>query len=316
MPGNLCPIYAKSLANKTPRPIDQRAIPLFCWNCWSPNHKRYHCNSGPECGKCASSEHISWNYDGKLPIKCRNCAGAHEAWSLKCRHVEVMKMRDNCTRWREKGPPWTPHSQQRSSRGGPSRKEPRSRGSIRRTDFDGSSNIHSSQYEKPGASIDLPQKRKLSPSAELDIQRRPKNQPRLQFTSNRKSTPDDPLPVQNAPGQTPDDPVSAQHRPRPTAGNPLKSSLKPSNSTRSRRSLDQRSLDNGLLAPENPPARPPSSSFDFTPPQPDQIASLKLKRFQNSPDQPQLEAFFSKPACSQEAEPRGWKKYIPGWRTE
>ncbi|KAI4107827.1 MAG: hypothetical protein LQ339_002437 [Xanthoria mediterranea] len=241
---------------------------------------------------------------------------AHEAWSLKCRHVEVMKMRDNCTRWREKGPPWIPHSQQRSSRGGPSRKEPRSRGSIPGTDFEGSSNIHSSQYEKPGASIDLPQKRKLSPSAEWDIQPRPKNQPRLQFTSNRKSTPDDPLSIQHGPRQTPDDPLSAQHRPRPTAGNPLKSSLKPSNITRSRGSLDQRSLDNGLLAPENPPARPPSSNFDFTPPQPDQIASLKLKRFQNNPDQPQLEAFFSKPACSQDAEPRGWKKYIPGWRTE
>ena len=294
----LCKLYdayprCDELANETSRPFDQRALPVFCYNCYGPNHKRDECNNGPECGQCASTKHHSKDCDGKLQLKCRNCGHSHRAWDPRCKHPAVLDMRAECTKWEESGPPWSPQYERR-----PKRKETRLEEPGVRSPAAEEKPIHSgtsldtdrSQSKNPRESIILPMKRKDAPSAEpVDSRKALRTylqQGKLSFAAKH-------IPVVNKLVQTTSNSatsVSSDELPTQDTSAPPSNKLfvVPDSQVVASNHPNPSSTDQALASSQHLSAGPPSSDFNFTAPLPLEckFSSIKLAEFPDSPNQP------------------------------
>ena len=91
------------------RPFDQRSVPLFCYQCFRPGHRKGDCHNSQRCGRCAGPHEV-WGCETPR-VRCPNCDEGHEAWSLNCKNTQVETMRNECTCWRKRGPGWAPRQE-------------------------------------------------------------------------------------------------------------------------------------------------------------------------------------------------------------
>ncbi|TXB95986.1 hypothetical protein FocTR4_00015976 [Fusarium oxysporum f. sp. cubense] len=93
------------------KPIDIRALTLWCCNCSRPSHLQRECTQAARCGKCAQAHETSLcRVTG--PYRCANCPESHRSASTKCKNADVVKMLAECEKWRKAGPSWAKTAEQ------------------------------------------------------------------------------------------------------------------------------------------------------------------------------------------------------------
>ncbi|KAH7194215.1 hypothetical protein DER44DRAFT_676192 [Fusarium oxysporum] len=93
------------------KPIDIRALTLWCCNCSRPSHLQRECTQAARCGKCAQAHETSL-CRGTGPYRCANCPESHRSASTKCKNADVVKMLAECEKWRKAGPSWAKTAEQ------------------------------------------------------------------------------------------------------------------------------------------------------------------------------------------------------------
>ncbi|KAM5520659.1 hypothetical protein QSH57_002322 [Fusarium oxysporum f. sp. vasinfectum] len=93
------------------KPIDIRALAVWCRNCSRPSHLQRECTQQTRCGKCAKAHQTSL-CRSTGPYRCVNCPESHRSDSIHCKNGDVVKMMSECEKWRKAGPSWAKTAEQ------------------------------------------------------------------------------------------------------------------------------------------------------------------------------------------------------------
>ncbi|KAG9500480.1 hypothetical protein J7337_008959 [Fusarium musae] len=86
-------------------PFPAQGTPLFCYNCWFPDHFQEACQyESVRCGRCSEAHHTKNCSSQKQ--KCCLCGGDHPTWDSRCTDIRSIRQHDSSSKFRKAGPHW------------------------------------------------------------------------------------------------------------------------------------------------------------------------------------------------------------------